>query len=522
MLNTTIEKDFLNTFTVLKSTDQIIVGANPSAKDCKMSGLPTIKTVCNGVVMKLHDLDTTSFGKTFINQDHWNRFNIGHATVAQGADHLAHAIINVNDTETALDVADYLNGIFKNNPVRFPRDKGWHAIATYNGCNPKHSLTNSDNPFMYYRNCRRVNNRVSRILVVVDMAKEGLNNRFINVWGAARDTSSKRDAVQRIGRVLRTGAVWSDSRDTVSVPSASHDTVFIITHEDLHNTVRVIPEALEFVKNSRSIAENVMTIQDYINLDDVDDDEDNTLITAQLTMWERFRMGVRVGSDLLSGRNPNYGRIVRDTLGTSNKIKRAKIQKAMRWVEAAYVGTANFGGEKNLAISDLKSWSRSTIPDFNGMLIGEKLVLNAMNLDDCVAWLKGQAWGAGLLAAAMTPEAFVASVNDLHAVLGNQLGAAKMDIRELPGDRIRALILDLNERSGYDVKGDVEEVLLEVFSAICEGVTLDDFEEGGRLCSSEMTYTLRDPKFNEQLRDHIVFRLIETGRLNELSAVLRM
>lgn len=531
-----LEQNFLRSYHLIRSTDQDVLSVNMPECNSKVSGLPTLRTTCNAVILKMYELDNSGFGKSFFNEAHWNRYN-GSKNFSLGEPYPSHAIINVQDKDTADDVAEYLNLLFNNDRDHYPRSSGWNAIATYGNCKP--ALSERDHPFFYYKNHGKMNSKASRILVVVDMAGEGLNNRFINVWGAACKMSSVREAVQRIGRTLR--STVNKAGESIRLSPASHDTVYVITHEDFRNGVtsthETIGRAFDFITNSHSYMADVVTIHDYANTDHeaINDDIDD--LSVSLGVWEKVKLAMAVGNCLMNGKNPRAKAIIKEAIGT--KIKESKRRYATAWIESAYakmpteydLGIRGDGSEDIRhadAMADLNLMLRDTPPaQLDGVLIGEKLVIDSMDENECIEWLQSKPWGTGLVNSLRESlgDGFVQAVNNMKIEFGEMLTKSNMEIRELPINRINNIVNDLAGNLGKspdDVREIVMECVTSYFGNVKTAIEEDDFREDGALCKPEITYHLRDPNFGMDVRSFVMWRLINSGKLNALRAILMM
>ena len=530
-----LESEFLQSYHLVRSKDQDVMSLGGEIIG-KMAGLPTVRTTCNAVVMKMYDLDTSIFGAYNFNVDHWKIYT-GSRDIEMGVKYPSHAIINVNNKETAEDVAEYLNKLFGNDRERFPRNAGWHAIATHGASKPH--LSDKDHPFFYYKNHKKLNSKASRILVVVDLAGEGLNNRFINVWGAACLMSSVREGVQRIGRTLRTAAI-KDHSGKVFVPPASHDTVYVITHEDFCNTNtsthRTIGKSFDFILNGKNFISNVQTIEQYVNDFEIyeENEKDFDAINVGISVWDKIKMAQLIGECTLNGKNPRYKAIIKDVLGVG--IKKSRTIYANAWLESAYSKApiqADLGEDENGqmdfrvvdALNDLQQNIRNTPPDqLVGVLVGEKVVISSMNEHECVDWLASKGWNSLVEILRAKPSvSFVEDVNKMRHDFGESFAKTKMEIRQNPMSRIDAIV----EEIATNIKKSQEEIRHLVMTCVSsylgnvkESIEETDLTEDGELCKPEITYHLRDAKFFADTRGYVICKLVEDGKLNPIRAVL--
>lgn len=550
-MSNNLESDFLCSYSLIRSTDQDVLNLGGPI-DQKMDGLPTLKTTCNAVVMKMHDLDTSGFGKNFHNVDHWLRYS-GTEDIVMGDTFPAHAIINVNGHHTAEDAAAYLNKLFNSDRERFPRSNGWHAIYT-NG-NSKMSLSDKDHPFFYYKNHKKINSKASRILVVVDLAGEGLNNRYVNVWGAACRMSSVREAVQRIGRTLRSTHIKKNGSN-IFVPPSSHDTVYVITHEDFRSntdnsaasTDQTIRRAFDFIINGKSFMASVKTIGDYVVDDDENADVDTDML-VNLGIWERVAMANAIGNYVMNGKNPRFRTVIKDAVG--QKIKEAKSRYANAWAESAYSGqpvTCHLGKKHTIingvlqylpdgspvmedvfrtadAIDDLNKMMRSSLPDpIVGILRDEKIVFNHMDENDCIEWLVSKGWiDIVKILKSTGGDNFVNDVNRMRCDFGESMTKQNMDIRQLPIAIVDGLCDEFSTNFKVNMD-DVRPIVMGCVASYLSNVKLDveedDLSAEGVLCTPQVTYHLREQKFGLDTRAYLMSHLINNGKLSSIRALL--
>ena len=161
-----------------------------------------------------------------------------------------HAIIRVKDVTTSEVVCDAVNEYLASHRDLYPRKDGWHAETAHGG-NQNYSAKplDRDHPWFYAKNHRgKVTSRAARILVAVDLATEGVNNKFTNVIGFASTVSSIRSVIQSIGRAVRSThkVIREDGKTIHEVPSAAVDNISIVTHQRFENRP-IIVRALEFM-----------------------------------------------------------------------------------------------------------------------------------------------------------------------------------------------------------------------------------------------------------------------------------
>lgn len=209
-----------------------------------------------------------------------DELQLGFETLAQHRDqpdvemsvlYPAHAIIYVDSIPIAEELARIYNRKFAAEPFIYRPEQGWQVAVVHSGGHDgdqviaarplARSPQQSAHPWMHcYRSGGKVDHNAARILICVDMAREGINNPYCTVTGVAGNTKSLVTAVQAwLGRQLRAVCYWKD--DKFQVPPEILDQVRIITHEayDAKATMR---KAIDFVCRMDEYLEALPTIND--------------------------------------------------------------------------------------------------------------------------------------------------------------------------------------------------------------------------------------------------------------------
>ena len=142
-----------------------------------------------------------------------------------------HGIICVDRVAMGQPLADFLNDKFTQEPSRYPRDKGWHAevvhseVAGADGERLSGKPITTNHPWLRYKDTKILDTDCARILIVIGMGREGLDNPYCGVYGLTSQIQSIVFIVQAtIGRTLR--AVTSrmgtpEGREVIPRPSSS-------------------------------------------------------------------------------------------------------------------------------------------------------------------------------------------------------------------------------------------------------------------------------------------------------------
>lgn len=176
-----------------------------------------------------------------------------------------HAIVYFDNIATAESLATHLNKWFDDNRDQYPEHKGWrievvHAGSKGGPAKPLARKTGAPpHPWMRYKHKGQMDRQCARILFVVDMAREGVNNPYCGVVGVACKSTSVLDSVQGwLGRQLR--AVYAQEGLTFRVPPAPLDTVRVVTHSAF-GVAGAIREGIDFICNMRSKLAELPTIE---------------------------------------------------------------------------------------------------------------------------------------------------------------------------------------------------------------------------------------------------------------------
>lgn len=525
---------------VLTAREQKVVGGEWVA-GTRLSGLPTVRAVVNSVIQTAYELDdpTVIFERErLLYPDHWQHYRgAGIPTLWQPFP--AHAIISVSGIDTAIDVADYMNKVFESDRARYPKQGGWTAIAAHSRCAVS---LDRNHPFFRYRDTGRLDATCCRFLIVDSMAMEGLNNRYVCIWGAAETLSSVRVAVQRIGRELRVVMLWDGN--VLLVPPASHDRVYIITHEAFRSrpdafgvttsTAETIGSAIDFIIDMHGATDDILSIEEYISLESADADENDFSRQVQPNRHIRCAVALALGEMLEAGRQPNIGDVVRRYGGAGRlrrQFVRAYAESLLTHTPTTYreIRGGNVVDVDLNAIEDLKQKiMRIAPPEPKEVLEAERSPVETMDAEAAKLWLSRSSWGDFLKqkwAVEDDPD-WLRTINMMHRAIDGRLDKYEFDIRQTPAARLTAIADDIIEQLSVD--GDASE---RVRALVFEGAqhhlrrlgarTLAEFDYGGRYCKAEVTFALRDENFVAQLEQWICFTLLRENHLSKLAAVMR-
>lgn len=263
----------------------------------------------------------------------------------------AHAMITVSSYSIGVAVTDQLNAMFNNNRAKFPESEGWRAEFCYSsrkdnkGKMQRGKELSDEHPWMQLETHGVLG---SRVLVVIDIGREGVSNPYCQAIGLAKSTDSIVEAVQReLGRSTRS-VKYLDAGGVTHVPTSSLDMPKIISHVAFNNR-DVIQNAVDYILDMDEKLKSMPTVEALIEGADIAEVEAKT--ESKLSVFEKLQIAAEFGSATLEGRDFNQDvteRIVRNPDGTYN---RDKAEKADKW-HSTLEGDARYGTEN--AIKELR------------------------------------------------------------------------------------------------------------------------------------------------------------------------
>jgi len=225
--------------------------------------------VANAVIERLDRLDRTRLSGEASGHRRLHSPDI--ELVTASLEYPSHAILRCQDIGTAKFLTEYINTKLEASPERFPRDKGWRAAVAHSRdktTGTTAELDEAKHPWFWSKNNGgRLSADAARILVVKDMACEGINNKFCNVVAWAHVPNTMRRLVQANGRAFR--ALFEIHGNELLVPHSHLDRAYILTHfnwgKGAAKAERQKPliEALRFFFNPDSL-EGLITFDDWL------------------------------------------------------------------------------------------------------------------------------------------------------------------------------------------------------------------------------------------------------------------
>lgn len=223
--------------------------------------------VANAVVERLDRLDRMQL--TGQPSPHRRLHSPNVEVVTASLSYPSHAILRCKDIPTAKFLADYLNEKLGADRVRYPAENGWRAAvahSTHDGA--RAPLSEEEHPWFWSkRNGGKLSADAARILVVSQMACEGINNKFCNVVAWAHIPNTIRKIVQANGRAFR--ALFEMLGQELIVPHAHLDRAYILSHFNWGTGAtkaerqKQLVAALRFFNNPDSL-EGIISFDDWL------------------------------------------------------------------------------------------------------------------------------------------------------------------------------------------------------------------------------------------------------------------
>jgi hypothetical protein len=516
---------------VLKASEQVVDGA--TRNDTQLEGLPAVKSVCDRVCLELKACDDNIQRQDRVMSNHRVTRGSGSTTpIVVGSHYVAHAIIRVDDRLTAKDVVDYLNQKFSADRGIFPKRAGWTA-AVVDGMSA--DAFDKSHPFFRYKEQGKIDSQCVRIVVVVDRAVEGMNNKYLLIEGVAtaRHKGSTAKQVQMRGRLLRSTAFY-DKAGNLVVPPSYFDQIQIITHEAFANRDE-IDASLDFIINMNASMTGVMMIEEYVDSDvDLSSDEDDNYTPS--IDWETLvKIALAVGQALSEGRKIRVKALADKLLNTgTNRTKRMYVEAAIQ--SAISGGPMPYYYKRDGNVVDglvtfrdlFENRLYNDLPDPLQIVFSEKVARRAMDEKACEEFLRSQGALAGLSDAMKVAlgSDFVKVVNGFEISIENKHTGAEINIAETPAQRVDAYIAEMvdllcgnnaatDSRAGV-IRDLYHEAVAHSLSAQPLFTSLDDLKDGGTLCDPAVTHSLRNVQFRDKVRGWVVMQLLEQKMLAEV------
>lgn len=229
--------------------------------------------------------------------------------VMAAAPYVSHGMVVCDSVVTAREYCRQYNDQFKDDRATYRKEMGWQASVVHSDSPEFGSQSLGVNhPWMRYKNNGyRIDDKCHRLLFVVGIGREGVNNPACGPIGVACTSSSIVEWVQRaIGRQLR--AVTSFDEGKFVVPPSPLDSVLIITHRTFGNALAA-KTAIDFVCNMTEHLSSLPTIAQLRDSDSIPTDIQDRDFSMERS--DKFEIAARLGQS--AGESP-FGRPDVDTV----------------------------------------------------------------------------------------------------------------------------------------------------------------------------------------------------------------
>ena len=292
--------------------------------------------VANAVIERIHRLDRIRLSGDY--SKHRRLHSLDIEEVVASLSYPSHAILRCRDIETCKFLTKYINQKLTANPELYPSELGWKAAVAHS---KGESLDEETHPWFWSKNNDgELSADAARILVVKDMACEGINNRFCNVVAWAHIPQTTRRLVQANGRAFR--AMVEKVGSKLHVPHAHLDRAYILTHfnwgkgEEKAERQKPLIDALRFFYSPDSLT-GLISFQDWLEhgeeIKHVDIAEDD----ATVSMYDLLKIVSHISECNRTGSRISL-RTVYDIVG----CKGGKRQDAVReWTQGLNSGNPN-------------------------------------------------------------------------------------------------------------------------------------------------------------------------------------
>ena len=244
-----------------------------------------------------------------------------------------HALLQVPNRDFGYQLKEAIGQFLDQHRDVYPAERGFRVelVATGDdkqtttGRRPYRRLDRRHPWLATWRNGGVLAPNAARILIAVDMVREGTNNPPCAIVALCGRTESVIDLVQRaIGRPIRSVDAL-DLNGRLRVPPAALDRVTIVTHETFE-TLGPLSRAINFVLDMRGHFEHLRTVADLLVEPTLQQPREKQP-RARLTTAERIQLAGAVGQARARGEEPEIESI---TCGFDDSEQR---KAAWEWVE---------------------------------------------------------------------------------------------------------------------------------------------------------------------------------------------
>ena len=473
-----------------------------------------MRTVINSTIKRVYELDNDRQEPILAPHRNPDKFTVGDP-------YPAHAVVVVKNVDTAKDVEVYMNKMFGADRDRFPLSKGYKAKAVWGSSSSKLDYMH---PFFRYKRLGKLDTLCCRFLVVVDMATEGMNNKYANVMGLARSCRSVRQILQRVGRLIRSTHTKTERVDGTFeyvAPPANHDAVHILTHCDYgdqgegNNNIATIQRAVHFMVDMPNAMQDMMDIEQYVGIDfEHEDEEDGGRVT--LTYSELMTITDYIGAAKVDGRNFSTRRMMQAL--PSNKAAK----------KILYRNTAKrlYDGVTLTKETIRKTLLTDVLPEpMQDVAVDDKVHLVQLDVEQAKKFLEDNGIAAAVQLHEVGSATWLEAANQIHRAIDNRFRSTQFETSQTVMGAIDTLTSEICSLPGLHSKtvreaasGIVLEAVLSYLQKM--GATGVSIMEGGKHDIPEIVQELRSESWRAEVKKFVINALLCQGHLKSLAAVL--
>lgn len=245
-------------------------------------------------------------------------------TVVPDLNYAMHGMIKVDNIATAQILCGLLNdGLFSADRKAYPLAEGW----TCSTVNVEDGGLTLDHAWTRYKREGKLDAQCARLLIAVDMGREGMNNAYCGIFGLACHVESYIELIQRgIGRQLR--AVTKREGDILHVPEQRMDSVRMVTHKAFLNRDALL-SAIRWVMNMEEYLRGLPTIEDLLAGNEIEKHY-KVDVNSSLKDDERISLLRGIGFHWMNRIEFEPEELAIKTLGV---ITRSKLEQSVDWIE---------------------------------------------------------------------------------------------------------------------------------------------------------------------------------------------
>ena len=226
-----------------------------------------------------------------------------------------HAVIVCDSIDSVKDLECSLNSWLDSNRGRFPENSGWKAVSIYadKKGGPReelrlfHKQESIVNPWLrsLKNDGLKADANCARILIVKDMAREGINHPLCTTIGWTCKAESMIEIIQRIGRAMRLHSSWKGAK----IPGLSK--VALVWPKRFEKMTLAIEKSLEWILSMQDMAReaNLADIKTFLEERVVSTGHEAKNPESILTHHDRVRVEQFIGAAKSENKEINWSEL---------------------------------------------------------------------------------------------------------------------------------------------------------------------------------------------------------------------